>query len=199
MDRGESTTSAMQGSHVPSASDRLVKGRARKKASVDGERALISHPDRARASTIEVLGIIGALKGDFMRDAVTNPPEGQLLQLAPGIDVKPSEHLLLEGAAPGGIKRSAQPDQLVRGRRGEGYAIVGHVGDPPAHARVEVLMLPAEDANGSVVCAQKPDQAPERGGLARPVSPEKADHTALRNREVQPTQGVHLAESLGYP
>lgn len=71
--------------------------------------------------------------------------------------------------------------------------------DPPAHPGVEVLVLPAEDANGSVVRAQKPDQAPERGGLARPVSPEKANHTALRNREVQPAEGVHLAESLPDP
>ena len=89
---------------------------------------------------------------------------------------------------------------LVAGAgRGEGAAGLGDVADAAPH----LLRLPhhvvARDGGGARGRPEQGDEHPQRGGLARAVGAEEADHLALGDVEVDPVDGLDRLLLLALP
>jgi hypothetical protein len=82
-------------------------------------------------------------------------------------------------------------EQLARAHLRIQAALLGHVADPRAHARVDRLAAPP---HRPVVRRQQAADDPHRRRLARPVAPDEAEQRAGRDLEAQPVEGDDVAE-----
>jgi hypothetical protein len=103
--------------------------------------------------------------------------------------------------APRHVEDAGEPrDVLAAGEPGVGGQLLGGVAEQPSYGHAVPGGVVAEDAHHADGDRQQQrGDAPDGGGLARSVGSSQAEHLAFPDGQVEPVDGLRVAEGVGEP